>query len=156
MKKMTTVIFTFLCFGLISGLSSTSTLAANDENNILHVTLLNGTKNTLHFEKVLSANVGNIFNINPNTIAPGQTLVVTAEKTLKNDVAANLVFADEQGNKASLMIIDQEQVHIGQAVFHFSGIAYDSEILSKTRNKNIGSRYLTYLEASLKITKQSN
>lgn len=126
----------------------------NDENTILHVTIQNNTTEVIQFDHIINANPGNVFNVNPVKIAPGETGIITAEKTLNNDIFAQLSFTDAHQLQAVLTLLDQEQVHMGQPIFNMKGNSYSSELISKRRNKNIGPRYLTYIEANLRITIQ--
>ncbi|VVC75451.1 hypothetical protein AQUSIP_07410 [Aquicella siphonis] len=122
-----------------------------DENSTLHVTLTNHTHDQLRFDRVTSSRPGSHFSVYPETINPGETTIVTVEKLSNNDIQGMLAFTSANGDEAVLFILDQEQIHFGQPVFHFSGSRYASSLILKTRNRNIGPRYLTYIEARLNI-----
>lgn len=126
-----------------------------DENTTLHVYLVNNTNDQLHFDRIAFSKPGNAFTINPQVFNPGGTVTVTVENLAQNDIDAGVVFANKNGDEATLYILDQLQKHYGRPVFNVMGNNYYSAEISKIRNPNVGPRYLTYIEASLKIDKKS-
>ena len=137
------------CFSIFSCITN----AAN-ENHTLHVYITNETHDELQFERVEGGNPGNNFIISSPVIHSGESSIITVEKLLNNDIAGKIVFSNLAGIEANLVILDQEQVHMGQPIFHLSGTKHDSILVSKTRNKNVGPRYLTYVEANLRIVEK--
>jgi hypothetical protein len=123
----------------------------HNENHILRLSLINETKDNLKFIGVRSAKPGNTFIITPEIIKSGEQGVVTAEKRVNNDIAAKLAFTNSSGGEAILVILDQEQVHFGQPIFTVNGDKYYSVLVSKTWNKNSGPRYLTYVQAIVRV-----
>ncbi len=131
--------------------TSANALLQTDENTTLHVYMVNNTSDQLHFDHIAFSKPGNSITINPQAFNPGETVTITIEKLAFNDIEAGIVFANKNSNEATLFILDQEQIHYGRPVFNFSGDKFSSTLISKTRNPNVGPRFLTYIEASLEI-----
>jgi hypothetical protein len=126
-----------------------------DENNIVRTTIINNTHDTLQFISVIVKNTGNMISVEPNNIGPGELGIVTAEKTLFNDVYARLLFNTQEGVESTFTILDQEQVHAGQPIFNFSSSKHKSKLLFKTRNPHVGPRYLMYIAASIEVSQRN-
>ncbi|MBX3709698.1 MAG: hypothetical protein KIT56_05155 [Gammaproteobacteria bacterium] len=122
-----------------------------DKNHTLHVYVTNASQDSLHFERVIGTNPGNKFTINPKIINPGEHTIITVEKQKNNDIFGYVIFSTTEKIEARILILDQEQVHFGQPIFSVYGPKHYSILISKTRNENVGPRYLTYLEAALRI-----
>lgn len=143
-------IFIFSClFSVISNAAITA-----DENNTLYVTLINNTHDVLNFTRVVDQNAGNLIAVEPVAIHPGETGVVTAEKTLFNDVFARLIFITQENVELALLLLDQEQMHMGQPIFNVTSPKHKSKILSRTRNPTVGPRYLTYVAATIEVSQE--
>jgi hypothetical protein len=124
---------------------------ATDPNHILNIFITNLTQERFDFSHILNSNPGNEFILSTQSLAPGETLTITAIKHLNNDIAASLLFLNSTGEKIPLLIVDQEQIHFGRPIFSMSGIGFHTNIISMLRNTNVGPRYLTYLEARLEM-----
>ena len=125
--------------------------AQSDENTTLHLYFTNNTDKVLKFDHIAVQMPGNEFSVNPSVINPGEATVITAETLANNDIDARLIFVSPDGDEAILSILDQLQIHYGQPVFNVTGNTFKSTLVSKTRNKNVGPRYLTYLVANLQV-----
>lgn len=127
------------------------TAALADENTTLQVTLLNHTADALQFDHVANTKPGDVFTVTPSTVQPGETCLITAETNLGNDIFGHVVFTNKTGEEIPVVLLDQVQIHYGRPIFSVSTPHYTSLILTKTRNKNIGPHYLTYLSAAIKV-----
>ena len=117
--------------------SDASSTAHANENQLLHVYVTNLTRDTLIFDRVIISRTGSHFSVDPKTINPGESTVVTVEKLVNNDVEGRVIFLNTKGDEASLYILDQQQFHSGQPIFSVSGNTYSSNLLSKTPNPRL-------------------
>lgn len=138
-------IFTLLWLGYASA------SYAADENHTLHVYVTNDTADILYFDHIEDRHPGNHYAISLSVINPGESTVITVEKLTNNDIFGNVFFTTQTGIDIPLLILDQEQIHFGQPIFSVNNVHHHSILISKTRNQQVGPRYLTYLAASLKI-----
>lgn len=137
---------------LVPGLlCSTYVTAQAVDQQSLDLYIKNESASSWQFNQVLQSQPGNFFTVEPETIRPGVTAHITAVKTMHNDIVANLLFNDAKGDSAILFVLDQEQIHMGQPVFNFSGSHVFAKLLSQTRNPNVGPRYLSYIKAEIVI-----
>ncbi len=124
--------------------------ASRDENHTFTLKLLNSTNETFIIQSIASR-TGVLIESNNERWMPNTTIDIHCENISSNSVFGEIRFLDSQ-NYISLLLIDvREQRHIGQPVFGIHNQYYKSKPLSKTRNTNIGGRFLTHTAATVEL-----
>lgn len=135
---------------VIASIALNTTSYAADANQTFVLTLVNHSNETLMIQSVEAASGVN-FIPDRELWAPGTTIHIIAENIASNGVLGHVRFLDGKRHIASLRLEVREQRHTGQPVFGINNQFYKSIVLSKTRNPNVGGRYLTYTDATIEL-----
>ncbi|EKD74134.1 MAG: hypothetical protein ACD_45C00063G0005 [uncultured bacterium] len=123
----------------------------NQNNYTLNLTIINHSKETLHYTGVTGTHLGNTFLMSTNDILPGGSATVTGMTTPVNDLTGTLRFTDATGNVNLFKVIDYRQFHVGQPVFIINNDRFLSFVNSRTFNSNPNPRALSIVAAEVEV-----
>jgi hypothetical protein len=121
----------------LSAAQATFGLTDTNKADMLTLTIINNSSQTLTYTGVSGVNTGNTFLIDNKKITPGDKAIVTGKTTPYADLAGAMSFNDEDGRSNILTVIDQRKYKVGQGIFLMRNdqfISFDTKTLNTSSN----------------------
>jgi len=145
MTRLARILFSISAFFILTSLSY-----AADVNQTFYLTLINRSNETLIIQSIRTVN-GVTLQADRELWRPGSVINIVAENISSNGINARVRFFGDNKKHTVLFLEIREQRHTGQPIIGLNNEYYQSTVLSKTRNTNIGGRYLMYTAATVEL-----